>query len=93
MINLYAEFELPSCWGQGTSAGADGTLVETYTNNLVAAYHVRYQRTGSIAYRHIADNYVALFSQFVVCGVHEAVYILDGILANNTNMRPTPAPC
>lgn len=54
----------------------------------MAAYHVRYQRMGSIAYRHIADNYVALFSQFVVCGVHEAVYILDGLLKNQSDVRP-----
>ena len=88
LINLYAQFELPSCWGSGQSAAADGSLIETYANNLMAAYHVRYQRVGSIAYRHIADNYVALFSQFVVCGVHEAVYILDGLLKNQSDVHP-----
>lgn len=88
LINLYAQFDLPSYWGPAQAAGADSSLVETYADNLFASYHVRYRRTGGIAYRHIADNYVALFSQFVVCGVHEAVYILDGILQNRSDVRP-----
>lgn len=89
LINLYARFDLPSCWGPSQAASADGSLVETYADNLFATYHVRYRRTGGIAYRHVADNYVALFSQFVVCGVHEAVYILDGILQNRSEVRPS----
>jgi hypothetical protein len=29
LINLYAEFGLPLCWGSGESAAADGSLLET----------------------------------------------------------------
>ena len=89
LINFYASFELPSSWGSGESAAADGTLVPTYDDNLLAAHHVRYGRTGGIAYRHIADNYVALFSHFIPCGVHEAVYILDGLLKNTSDVQPS----
>jgi TnpA family transposase len=82
LINLYAQFELPRCWGSGESAAADGSLLETYEENLFAAHHVRYGRRGGIAYRHVADTYIALFSHFIPCGVHEAIYILDGLLKN-----------
>lgn len=88
LINCYATFELPSCWGSGESAAADGTHVTTYDNNLFAAHHVRYGRTGGVAYRHIADNYIALFSHFIPCGVHEAVHILDGLLRNVSDIKP-----
>jgi TnpA family transposase len=88
LINLYAQFELPHCWGSGESAAADGTLLETYEENLFAAHHVRYGRTGGIAYRHVADTYIALFSHFIPCGVHEAVYILDGLLKNTSDVQP-----
>ncbi len=62
LMNLYAQFELPQQWGTGESAAADGTHFETYEDNLLASQHIRYGKTGSIAYRHVADNYIALFS-------------------------------
>jgi hypothetical protein len=85
LINLYAQFELPYSWGSGESAAADGSLLETYEENLFAAHHVRYGRRGGIAYRHVADTYIALFSHFIPCGVHEAIYILDGLLKNTSD--------
>jgi TnpA family transposase len=79
---------LPLCWGSGESAAADGSLIETYEENLFAAHHVRYGRRGGIAYRHVADTYIALFSHFIPCGVHEAIYILDGLLKNTSDVQP-----
>ncbi len=35
---------------------------------------------GGIGYYHVSDTCIALFSRFIPCGVHEAVYILDGLL-------------
>ena len=61
LINLYAQFELPQQWGTGQSAAADGTHFETYEDNLLAEHHIRYGKTGGIAYRHVADSYIALF--------------------------------
>jgi TnpA family transposase len=80
LINLYARFELPRQWGSGEAAAADGTHFETYEDNLLAEHHIRYGKTGGIAYRHIADNYIALFSRFIACGTYEATYILDASL-------------
>lgn len=36
-----------------------------------------FERKGGIAYRQVADNYIALFSRFIACGTYEATYILD----------------
>jgi TnpA family transposase len=88
LINLYAKFELPQQWGTGESASADGTHFETYEENLLAERHIRYGKTGGIAYRHVADNYIALFSQFIACGTYEATYILDALLQNVTDLQP-----
>lgn len=49
---------------------------------------VRYSY-GGIAYHHIADNYIALFSHFIPCGVWEAVYIIEGLLKNSSDIKPT----
>jgi len=87
--NLYAQFELTKLWGTGESAAADGTHFETFRDNLLAARHFRYGKTGGIAYRHVSDNYIALFSRFIGCGIYEATYILDILHNNLSDLRPT----
>ena len=89
LINLYAKFELPQQWGKGESAAADGTHFETYEDNLLAEHHIRYGKTGGIAYRHVADNYIALFSRFIACGTYEATFILDALLQNLSDVKPS----
>src|SRR3546814_3872502 len=79
VINLYNKFELPGYWGSGKSASADGTKWSVYEQNLLSEYHIRYGGYGGIGYYHVSDKYIALFSHFIPCGVHEAVYILDGL--------------
>nr|WP_264755015.1 transposase [Kangiella profundi] len=39
-------------------------------------------------YYHVSDKYIALFSHFIPCGVHEAIYILDGLLKNESQIQP-----
>jgi len=82
IIHEYARFELPRLWGKPNVAVADGTHMELRENNLLGEQHIRYGRYGGIAYHHISATYIALFSNFIACGVWEAVYILDGLLQN-----------
>jgi len=88
VIGEYIRFELPNFWGQKTVAIADGTHVELRENNLLGARHIRYGGYGGIAYHHISATYIALFSNFIACGVWEAVYILDGLLQNASELQP-----
>ena len=88
VINEYAEIELPFLWGSGKAAIADGTHVELVENNLMGERHIRYGGYGGIAYHHISDTYIALFSHFIACGVWEAVYILDGLMKNRSKLQP-----
>lgn len=89
VIREYVRFELPFLWGSGQAAIADGTHIALLENNLLGAQHVRYGRFGGIAYHHISDTYIALFSHFIACGVWEAVDILDGLLKNRAALQPT----
>ncbi|WP_374356486.1 Tn3 family transposase, partial [Chitinimonas sp.] len=88
VINAYNKFDLPSYWGTGKSASADGTKWSVYEQNLVSEYHIRYGGYGGIGYYHVSDKYIALFSRFIPCGVHEGVYILDGLMANESDIKP-----
>ncbi len=88
MINAYYRLSLPKVWGTGKRAAADGCKFETYENNLLSEYHIRYGGYGGIAYHHVSDTYIALFTHFIACGVWEAVYILDGLLKNTSDIQP-----
>ena len=59
-----------------------------YEQNLLAESHIRYGGYGGIGYYHVSDMYIALFSHFIPCGVYEAVYILDGLIKNESDVQP-----
>ena len=88
VINAYARLSLPRVWGTGETAAADGMKIDLYENSLISEYHIRYGGYGGIAYHHVSDTYVALFTHFFACGVWEAVYILDGLLKNASEIQP-----
>lgn len=88
IINAYSRLKLPLYWGTGKQAAADGSKFEIYDNNLISEYHLRYGGYGGIAYHHVSDQYIALFTHFITCGVWEAVYILDGLIKNQSDIQP-----
>ncbi|MGO9357812.1 MAG: Tn3 family transposase [Xanthobacteraceae bacterium] len=88
VIGQYVRFRLPGHWGSGRAAIADGTHVKLRENNLLGSRHIRYGGYGGIAYHHIADTYIALFTTFITCGVWEAVHILDALLKNRSEIQP-----
>lgn len=89
IINCLNEFPLLRAWGSGQRVAVDGTLEDIHDDNMVAEQHIRYGKKGGVAYRHIADNYIALFSTFIQCGVWEAIHIIDGLLKNASEVQPT----
>jgi len=88
IINLYDKCYLPNLWGNNKIAAVDGTMHDLYKENLVSEYHICYGGNGGIAYHHISDTYIALFSHFIPCGVWEAIYIIDGLLNNKSDIQP-----
>lgn len=88
VINAYAECALPKIWGSGKHAAADGTRWNLYEENLLSEYHVRYGGYGGIGYYHVSDQYIALFSHFIPCGVWEGIYMLDGLMKNKSDIQP-----
>jgi TnpA family transposase len=39
-------------------------------------------------YTHLADQHCVFHTQVIACSVHEAIHVLDGLLANDTILRP-----
>lgn len=87
VVKTYNSFDLPKRWGPGDSMSVDGTFCDMYTQNLLAAHHIRYGRYGGVAYYHVSDQYIAKFSNFISCGAHESIYLLDGVVENDPDMK------
>ncbi|MBP2068520.1 Tn3 family transposase [Streptomyces iranensis] len=88
LVNAHARLDISQAWGDGSTAAADGTHMDTYLNNPLSETSVRYGKPGGIAYHHISDTYIALFTHFIPCGVWEAVYTIEGLLKNTSEVKP-----
>jgi TnpA family transposase len=88
VLNGYNRFLMTRAWGSGKHVSADGTQWDTYERNLLAERHIRYGGFGGVAYYHVSDLYVALFSHFIPCGAYEGVYILDPFYMNKSDIQP-----
>ena len=89
VVNKFAELDVVKAWGDGSAVATDGTMVDTYLDNLLAETSIRYGGLGGIAYHYVSDLYIALFSRFIPCGAWEAIYIIDGLLANVSDVKPS----
>lgn len=89
ILNVYATFELPTVWGSPDKVAADGTMIPTYDDNIQATHHIRYGRTGGVAYRHVGTNYIAYFTHFIAAGAYEGVYLFDGLQKNDSVLKAT----
>ena len=87
--NCFNRYTLPHYWGDEKRAASDGTQYELAEENLLAEKHIRYGGFGGIAYHHVSDMYTLLFSHFIGCGVHEAIYLLDGLIRNRSDIKPS----
>ena len=65
VIDRFDRFTLPRYWGDEKRAAADGTQYELAEENLLAEKHIRYGGYGGIAYHHVSDLYILLFSHFI----------------------------
>jgi TnpA family transposase len=88
VLNGYNRFLMTRAWGSGKRVSADGTPWDTYERNLLAERHIRYGGFGGVAFNHVSDLYVALFSRFIPCGAYEGVYILDPFYKNESDIQP-----
>jgi TnpA family transposase len=88
VINAFATLDVAGMWGDGHVVAVDGSQVDTWENNLLAESHIRYGGYGGLAMRFVSDSFIALFSHFIPCGAWEAVYIIDGLLHNDSDVQP-----
>ena len=78
-------------WGDGTVSSSDGQRFGLQASSLLGSLYPRYfgyyDRAVTV-YTHIADQHSVFHTQVIACSVREAIYVLDGLLDNNTILRP-----
>ena len=89
VVEAQAALPMAASWGTGRTASSDGQFFPAAGRgeafNLVNA---RYgTEPGLKAYSHVSDRFSPFATQTIPATVHEAPYILDGLLMNETGRR------
>ena len=89
VVEAQARLPMAQYWGLGLTASSDGQFFPTARQgeamNLVNAKYGNVP--GLKAYTHLSDQFAPFATQAIPATVHEAPYILDGLLMNETGRR------
>jgi len=89
LVNYHRALPLSRCWGEGQIASSDGQRFGVRASSLLAAFYPRYfgyyDRVVSV-YTHLSDQYSVFSTQVISCAEREALYVLDGLLDNETEL-------
>jgi TnpA family transposase len=90
LVNYHHQLPLSAVWGQGLISSSDGQRFGIQQSSLLASFYPRYfgyyERAVSV-YTHTSDQYSVFGTRVISCSPREALYVLDGLLENNTVLR------
>jgi TnpA family transposase len=91
LVNYHHTLELSSVWGQGLTSSSDGQRFALHVNSLVGSlcprYFGYYDRALTV-YTHLSDQWSVYGTRIISCTAREALYVLDGLLDNDTVLQP-----
>ena len=91
LVNYHHKLALSSVWGQGNVSSSDGQRFAIQGKSLLGAPYPRYfgyyDRAVSL-YTHVSDQYSVFSTRVISCAPREALYVLEGLLENNTALKP-----
>src|SRR5437899_2522527 len=91
LVNYHHHLPLSAVWGDGTVSSSDGQRFGLQANSLLGSLCPRYfgyYDQALTVYTHISDQHSVFHTQVIACSVREAIYVLDGLLNNDTVLRP-----
>jgi len=90
LVNYHHRLPLSAVWGSGTLSSSDGQRFGIQQSSLLTSFYPRYfgyyERALSV-YTHISNQFSVFGTRVISCGPREALYVLDGLLENNTILR------
>jgi len=91
LVRFHHGLPLSAVWGDGTVSSSDGQRFGLQASSLLGALYPRYfgyYDQALTVYTHVADQHSVFQTQVIACSLREAIYVLDGLLQNNTVLRP-----
>ena len=90
IVNRHHELPLSAVHGTGTLSSSDAQRFGIRASSLLASYYPRYYGYYEKAigiYTHMSDQYSVFSTKVISCSPREALYVLDGLLENNTILK------
>ena len=90
IVNRHHELPLSAVHGTGTLSSSDAQRFGIRASSLLASYYPRYYGYYEKAigvYTHVSDQYSVFSTKVISCSPREALYVLDGLLENNTILK------
>jgi len=91
MVDFHRRHPLSRVWGPGSMSSSDGQRFGVQGSSLMASLYPRYFGYYDRAvtfYTHVADQFSVFSTKIISCQVREALYVLEGLLDNDTILRP-----
>jgi len=90
IVNRHHKLPLSAAHGSGSISSSDAQRFRIRASSLLASYYPRYygyyQKAIGI-YTHVSDQYSVFSTKVISCSPREALYVLDGLLENNTILQ------
>jgi hypothetical protein len=90
IVNRHHALPLSALHGTGTLSSSDAQRFGIRASSLLASYYPRYYGYYEKAigiYTHVSDQDAVFSTQVISCSPREALYVLDGLLNNNTILQ------
>lgn len=90
LVDYHHRLPISRIWGPGIASSSDGQRFGVQQSSLLASFYPRYfgyyDRAVTV-YTHTSDQYSVFSTRVISCSPREALYVLDGLLENNTILR------
>jgi len=91
VVNFHHRLGFSGLWGAGSASSSDGQRFGIQASSLLASFYPRYfgyYERAITLYTHTSDQYSVFGIRAISCSAREALYVLDGLLENDTILRP-----
>jgi TnpA family transposase len=92
LVDFHHQQAISSVWGDGTRASTDGQRFGIQRSSLLGSLYPRhfgYYDRAITLFTHMSDQFSVFSTQAISCGPREALYVLEGLLNNDTVLHPT----
>lgn len=90
LVDYHHALPMSAVWGDGTMSSSDGQRFGVQGPSLLASFYPRYfgfYDRALTVYTHTSDQFSVFSSRVISCSEREALYVLDGLLENDTVLR------